>query len=447
MIQRGLRRPDRHVRRRLAHCRHPSQIPRISVYNDLPVITIDTDAILAMETQRQADILFEKLRGTTVFKASKVEDKREYLRYVLHALKRALYHRGCVIYPRRKSHPEFSKVRLQVIEALIELDLVFEHRSPKGSPKMSRLLPMPELKKYADSDPWKFVPNVKRQVVYLVDRETRQELPIDRELPVVADTERCLDLVNRVNDQHEIIYTPFSEWECDFVGRRRLRPFHFAKFTDHWNWHGRIYTGQYGHQSLRKIERRTIEFNETQSVELDYSGMHPRMLYHLEGIDFHDDPYALWGACTNGPQRVLAKKLVNAALNSTIRKAAINACNQARSIYGTEGERKSGKALADAIKLDSAYRKTGMTFGEIFDLATRNHDQIAKYFGSDAGMWLMRLDSAIAMKVLYHFAKRCIPCLACHDSFIVPQIHAQELREVMSHSYHKKLGYLPVVKG
>ncbi|MCH8047382.1 MAG: hypothetical protein IID44_27085 [Planctomycetes bacterium] len=429
----------------------PADIPRWVVYNHLKAISID-DANPTTETRRQADYLFEKVQQASVFKSTKIGDKKAYLARVLHALKRAMYHEGCVLHPRNFHHDAFSKARLQVIEALIEIGMVFEHRSPKGSPKMSRLLPMPELEEYADADPWAFDPNQVTQFVSLRERKTKLELPFDPSIHIARDTQERLELINQVNSRYEITHEHYSEWDADFTERRRLRPVHRAIFTDRWEWHGRLYTGRYGHQSLRKIERRTIEFNGCPSSELDFGGMHPRLLYHLREIDYRDDPYKLWGDDTTEAQRRLVKTLVNAAINATTRRQAIQASKFQMSRFTKErdskGKRryKTGKKLDDAITLHQAYRETDMTFGGIYDRAVRRHPRIADYFGSDAGMWLMRIDSSIAMDVMYHFAKRCIPCLSCHDSFIVPRQHEQDLREVMNRWYSLRFTYFPVIK-
>jgi hypothetical protein len=61
-------------------------------------------------------------------------------------------------------------------------------------------------------------------------------------------------------------------------------------------------------------------------------------------------------------------------------------------------------------------------------------------------MKLMRIDSAIALDVLYHFATIRTPCLGCHDSFVVPSHAASELREAMHSIYQKHVHFLPVVK-
>jgi hypothetical protein len=241
--------------------------------------------------------------------------------------------------------------------------------------------------------------------------------------------------------------------ENDFANRRQIRPIHYAIFTEDWERHGRLYTGRYGHQSLRKIERRTIEFNGCPSVELDYSGMHPRLLYHLGRIDYRGDPYKLWGKQTTKPQRLLAKTVVNAALNARSRQAAISACNLETSVWTQERDadgkpirKKEGDALREARQLLKARKESGLTFGQMYDLAVVRHPQIAHHFGNDMGIKLMRIDSAIAIDIMYELAKQAIPCLCCHDSFIVPEYHEQQLRELMNRFYHLRLHRYPVVK-
>ena len=245
----------------------------------------------------------------------------------------------------------------------------------------------------------------------------------------------------------------YSVWQSDFSGPKQLRPVHYAIFTDRWDWHGRIYTGRYGHQSLRKIERNTTLFNGSESVESDFGGMHPRLLYHLKRIDYKKDPYRLWGKKTTPAHRMLAKTLINTALNAKTRQGTIDSCNHSLSPWTDKPDkltgkqlRKSGESLEKAIALYQAYKNVGLGFDAIYDLAVKRHQPIAHHFGTDAGIWLMRIESSIAIDIMYWFAKQAIPCLCVHDSFVVPKIHDQKLREKMNYWYHQHLGFYPIVK-
>jgi hypothetical protein len=345
------------------------------------------------------------------------------------------------------AHPEFSRIRLQIIECAIEGGLLYGgHRSPPGSPKMSRLLAMPELNKYTKADPWTFEPNTNKIYVRIRRRSDKTEEIIHfselRYNHVANVAQKRLELINEVNSRYEIMYDKYSDWEDAFVGRRQLRPIHYVVFTERWDWHGRLYTRRFGHQSLYKFERNTIKFNGCPSVELDYSGMHTRLLYHLRDMDYRGDPYALWGKKTTKPQRQLAKTLINIALNAPTRKAAISQCNLEMSTWTKKKDvngrrmRKSHKALKDAICLREAYKESGLTFSEIYDLAIEHHKPIVKHFGSDAGIWLMNADKDVAINIMYELAEQAIPCLCCHDSFIVPKHHKQLLRELMNKWYY-----------
>jgi hypothetical protein len=280
------------------------------VYNKLPAIPIEGTP--TSETCRQADRLY---------KSYKEHPKRIVLQKLLHAAKRALYHGGCVRYSRDRESPDCSVASLQIVDCAVEAGLFEEHRSPPGSPKMSRLLPMPELARFTEVDPWEFDPNENTQYVSMRDRETKNEIKFDPTHPTAVRYQNKLRRINKVIAQFDIFYRPVSASDC-FETRRQLRSVHYARFTDNFDLHGRIYTGHYGHQPLRKIERQTIEF-ETEphylepSVELDYSGLHPRLVYHLAGIDYQRDPYALWGNATTKPMRLMAKTLINAALNAS----------------------------------------------------------------------------------------------------------------------------------
>jgi uncharacterized protein YbdZ (MbtH family) len=436
----------------------PQDIPRDAVYNDMKPISVNTRQKLTEHTMEQADALFDStITSQARFRNVRVTAKRTYFRSLVQTGQRAMHGHHCIMIPRNKNHPEFSKLRQQVIDCAVDSGLFFEHRSPKGAPKMSRLLPTAELSRMADTDPWAFDPQTEEQFVFLRNREDKRDLLVDlAKLPswhIAVETQRRLELINYVNTHFDITYSPYLPLDFDFArGRKRLRPVHKAIFTDDWDKHGRLYTGRYGHQSLRKIERKTIQFLGFPAVELDFSGLHTRILYHLKQIDFQEDPYKLWGKKTTPAQRHIAKTLLNVALNAPSREATINRCRLETSNYtGGNDERgqplrKRGLALEQAHTLRLAYRRTGLSWEAIYDLALKRHAPIADKFSSDAGLFLMRIDSSIALDVLYEFANQGLPCLSCHDSFIVAEQYASELRAAMMQFYFDRLNFWPVIK-
>jgi hypothetical protein len=422
------------------------EIPKHVVYNHLPSVPVDATANTTTETRRQGDGLFNRISDK--LGPRKVQQKKSFFHVLFHTAKRALHVGGCVRYSRKFN--QAKRIHVEVVNTAVSAGCFLEHRSPSGSPKMSRLLPRHPIEDFSAQDPWTFDPNTTKQFVYLrsrnSDEEPINELEVDWSLPIAFQTQEGLELVNAVNSKWIITYTPWNYWDDDYERSRKIRPIHYAVFKQRWDWYGRLHTGKYGQQSLRKKERATIRFDGEPSVELDYSGTHPRLLYHLECLPFDRDPYALWGDKTTPPMRLMAKQLINAAINAKSRQSAIAACNQAMNTRKKNGQRKTGDALRKAQRLYNAMRESGLGFKGIYPLAEKRHRKIAKYFGTAFGMRLMRMDSILALDILYHFAKLGCPCLGVHDSFIVPVSQQTELKRIMLQFYDAHLGFLPVVK-
>ena len=335
-----------------------------------------------------------------------------------------------------------------VIAAAVKAGLFYETRSAKGGKNMSRLTPTKRIKEITPKDPWEIEPDEMTEFVKWRDRDDKEEMRIDWSHPTVAKTQRKLKLVNEVNSRWTIEIEPFNDTLQKYEDSKHLRPILYAVFNGDYNNGGRLYAGKkWGHQGFGSESRRTITFNGEPSVELDFSGMHPRLLYHLKGIDYKTDPYALWGSDTSDEHRLIAKQAINTAINATDMQKAVAACNQAMSKFGRKNqEEKSGKARKKADKLYRAVKSTGLGFKQVIQLAEREHPEIAHHFNSGAGLWLMRIDSRIALQISYWFSKQGIPCLPVHDSFIVPKDCESKLRQMMIRTYRKQTGFVPVIK-
>jgi hypothetical protein len=401
---------------------------RWQIYNERKAICVDWKSPLSAEEQQRADAHWHVL--VPWLGRYKQGDKRRAWHSIHRALERAALDNGVVCIPRNKNHPEYQSIRLQVADAADTARIAFLVRSPKGAPKMSRLMPNPR----------RIKPVARTCFVEMRDRETNEQLEADPQHPVFQRTMRVLTLVNEVNANWEITIEPYNYRAKEDEDRIRIQPVLYRVFTDDFRTHGRIY-GE--HQSHGKRARRSIRFDGQPSIELDYAALHPRMLYHLEGIDYQRDPYQE----VRG-ERLLVKQLINTAINAVSKDAAISACNNAMNPKTEQGQWKTGKAREDAAQLREAYTlREGTTFKTIYAEAVERHPAIARHFGTDAGIkLLMPLDSKIALRVLYQFAKAGVPCLPLHDSFIVPASQAEELKRVMVSCYVRELGFAPVVK-
>lgn len=222
-----------------------------------------------------------------------------------------------------------------------------------------------------------------------------------------------LNLVNKVNQSAEIKYNQYT-----------LHASLVAIFRRKFTLYGRLHTRGYRHyQGLKSDERKDITINNESVVELDFSGLHPHLLYAREGIQLQDDPYNI---LEDRPvMRRFLKHILLCMLNAKDEISAEKAANHWLYENHTDRIKLWNFGITSARPLIETFRKT--------------HKLIDHYFchGSDTGLKIMNLDSRIALDVLHHFAKQNIPILAVHDSFIVQEKYKGELRQVMEKTYEK----------
>ncbi len=190
---------------------------------------------------------------------------------------------------------------------------------------------------------------------------------------------------------------------------------------------GRFYTaGRDGdhYQSLSEEERKCIQIDGELTVELDFSGLHPRLLYAWEGIQYDGDPYS---AATDDPRiRELLKVIFLALLNSRSEEEAVKAGNY---------------HLYQCHRDYMALRRRGLKVKDnLIPIFKAAHEPIVKYFCSGTGARAQNVDAKIALNVIAHFASCDIPVLAIHDSFIVQRRYAGRLRKVMDRAYKAQAG-------
>lgn len=261
------------------------------------------------------------------------------------------------------------------------------------------------------------------------------------ELASYTDTKKTISIrktlhqVNEVNNGADIRYS-----------NRKINVSLVAIFQENFSMYGRLHTRGYYHlQGLSKAERAELTINKEPVVELDYSALHPNLLYAGEGIQFPltKDPYSV----VNDHRfvRPLLKIILLAMINA-------DSFNQAQAVANhwiiTEKIRNK-----DGVKVDTQYRRLKSigidNAGHLIKQMEKEHAPIAKHFfnGRKTGMRIMNKDAAIALDVVKHFSKKGIPILPVHDSFIVQAQYKDELKNVMEQAYQKHTnGYLINIK-
>jgi len=175
-------------------------------------------------------------------------------------------------------------------------------------------------------------------------------------------------------------------------------------------------------QTLSEELRKYLFIDGYPGVELDYSGFHLRMLYHLERMDYKGDPYG-FGSKQERPYLKLVSLLM---INKKTRQGLLRAM----------------KKTFAANQLDIPPDEEIERMVARFDAA---HDRINRYFCSDIGLKLQYLDSQITSDILDYFLDREIAVLPIHDSYIVAEHYKQELYEVMKEKYRDRMGFDPVI--
>lgn len=198
-----------------------------------------------------------------------------------------------------------------------------------------------------------------------------------------------------------------------FNEKQIYRVFHDTEF----NTGGRYYGGWW--QTIPKEYRKHLIIDGKATVEVDYSGLHPAILYAKEGLPLPEDPYT---RILGSQHRDLSKTLFNALINA----------------------KRDPKAPPRGVKI--RFSDQLLNWEQIKERIYEIHAPIREHFGKGSGLWLMHEDSVLATGVLHHFANMGVPCLPVHDSFIVHHGYEKDLRQKMRELFAERYGYAPNLK-
>lgn len=187
----------------------------------------------------------------------------------------------------------------------------------------------------------------------------------------------------------------------------------YRVFNGDWRHGGRNYGGWW--QNAKKEHRPYLAINGEATVELDYSQIHPQLLYRMEGVSQDGDAYTL-----PGWPRDLCKRAWNILINAETYPSALGAVSLAVGIeYGQGQNRTKAADLIQAMK--------------------DKHAPISRHFHSGVGLRLQALDAAMAENVMKRLRKQGIVALPIHDSFVVQDRHEGALAEAMEAAFQAKI--------
>ena len=179
---------------------------------------------------------------------------------------------------------------------------------------------------------------------------------------------------------------------------------------------GRFYGPWY--QNIPKEYRPEIRINGAPTLELDYSALHPNLLYALRGLPPHgSDPYRLDGYSEE--TRNFMKKMFLRMINADSRAGAKGSIREAAFHKGKV------TIPTELGNLEDKY------LDPLINKFIEKHKQIEDDLFKGYGNLLMYIDSQIAEKVLLYFAHKNVPVLALHDGFRIDSRLFDELKQVM----------------
>ncbi len=188
----------------------------------------------------------------------------------------------------------------------------------------------------------------------------------------------------------------------DFSNRSLKRIYSNGSFSEG----GRFYGGWW--QQIPKDYRRYIKIDGKLAVEVDYSNMHPYILYSKKGLRPDGDAYKITGV-----SRKVVKRVFSTLLN---------------------------KASERAPRGYNADSNDGLEWQCIVAKIKSKHPQIEEFFGKGVGLQLQLIDSKMAERVMLTFSSMNKPCLPLHDSFIVHHAMRDELEAIMRKAYEHVAG-------
>lgn len=166
-------------------------------------------------------------------------------------------------------------------------------------------------------------------------------------------------------------------------------------------------------QSQKKTQRLKLRVNDQPVIEMDYSSMHPCLLYEANGLCLEGDAYEI-----DGFERDQVKVAFNVLIN---RDHEIHKKTEAQSI-------------STATNLSVVQAK------KLRELIYEKHDAVKHHFNVGYGLHLQKMDSEIALRVIDYFVNKAErPIIMIHDSAIVAYTDVQTLFYCMRDCYYDVL--------
>ncbi len=201
--------------------------------------------------------------------------------------------------------------------------------------------------------------------------------------------------------------------------------------------YGRLYTwGPMGAQAISKAQRRTMTIGGEPAAELDFSGYHTLMIYHVGHVPEPDGdtykPAEILPSLqdVSDDLREIARRLI---------KTLTNACWNTRSRREAEGVAfKELKNAPQALRR-VVYEMEQSGPQDLLQRIEAAHPELMKQdrFYANVGEDLMETDGAIMLDILLELARGKRPALGIHDGVVVRERDVEAAKEAMRSNYYR----------
>jgi hypothetical protein len=270
-----------------------------------------------------------------------------------------------------------------------------------------------------------------KQLVGFNDNDDIQEMRRNLEIINAALSTRWIDL-ELTDDEFEQLETRMHQRSIERnegEGRLRLHDRQLYRVFNSLDFDrgGRFYGGWW--QMVPSEYRRKLLIDGKRTVELDFSTLHPTILYAQAGEILEQDAYqidlepiTLPAGKASDDFRTVIKRAFNAMLNAEHRL----------------------KQPPHELKLS----EWGISWKQLVQAIEARHQPVAKHFFTGAGLRLQFEDSQIAEEIMVEFAisMGMVPLLPIHDSFICHHGYVKDVENLMVEKFRNRFGVAIKIK-
>lgn len=205
---------------------------------------------------------------------------------------------------------------------------------------------------------------------------------------------------------------------------------------------GRFYGGMY--QTMPKSSRAGITIDGEVTVEIDYSAIHPNLLFWMASRDAPEDVYSEIVEQT-GLDRVVVKSLLLRLLNANSDDGFKRTVSKSGNPDVKDRARRNPSDNSGMLEGFILGVPDGYKGANFINAISESFPELTPFIGKDRlGVTLQWHDAQIMAVVIAECLDSGFICLPVHDSIIVPHSKAEEARSIMTRVFSSYTNGRPI---